>query len=99
MPRITPEKSSFAQTCNLLSHYIKQKCTLRDLNLDINGEAADSSSSSGKTAEQASTTQKPMNLFSQHATVQDDATMQDDATSSRLVCNICFFFSWYSRFS
>ncbi|WOH04090.1 hypothetical protein DCAR_0623496 [Daucus carota subsp. sativus] len=37
MSRISPEKSRFAQTCNLLSHYVKEKGSLRDLNIDING--------------------------------------------------------------
>ncbi|WOG99101.1 hypothetical protein DCAR_0518449 [Daucus carota subsp. sativus] len=46
MPRVSPEKSSFAQTCNLLSHYLKEKGSLRDLNLGINGEAADTGAES-----------------------------------------------------
>lgn len=33
-----PETSNFAQTCNLLSRYMKQKGTLRDLNLEIGGK-------------------------------------------------------------
>ncbi|EYU45898.1 hypothetical protein ABFS82_04G092100 [Erythranthe guttata] len=33
-----PEKSNFAQTCNLLSQYIKDKGSLRDLNLEIGGK-------------------------------------------------------------
>ncbi|KAK6148766.1 hypothetical protein DH2020_016291 [Rehmannia glutinosa] len=33
-----PEKSGFAQTCNLLSQYMKEKGTLRDLNLEIGGK-------------------------------------------------------------
>ncbi|KAL1551783.1 protein TIFY 10b-like [Salvia divinorum] len=34
----TLETSNFAQTCNLLSQYMKQKGTLRDLNLEIGGK-------------------------------------------------------------
>ncbi|KAL0396957.1 UNVERIFIED_CONTAM: protein TIFY 10b [Sesamum calycinum] len=33
-----PEKSNFVQTCNLLSRYIKEKGSLRDLNLEIGGK-------------------------------------------------------------
>ncbi|GFP91680.1 protein tify 10a [Phtheirospermum japonicum] len=33
-----PEKSNFAQTCNLLSQYMKEKGTLRNLNLEIGGK-------------------------------------------------------------
>lgn len=33
-----PEKSNFLQTCNLLSQYIKEKGSLRDLNLEIGGK-------------------------------------------------------------
>ncbi|XP_051136213.1 protein TIFY 10A isoform X2 [Andrographis paniculata] len=33
-----PEKSNFLQTCNLLSRYIKEKGSLRDLNLEIGGK-------------------------------------------------------------
>ncbi|KAI3455646.1 hypothetical protein Pfo_012309 [Paulownia fortunei] len=32
------EKSNFVQTCNLLSQYIKEKGSLRDLNLEIGGK-------------------------------------------------------------
>ncbi|GER53594.1 jasmonate Zim-domain protein [Striga asiatica] len=37
-PGKAPEKSNFAQTCNLLSQYIKEKGSLRDLNLEIGGK-------------------------------------------------------------
>lgn len=33
-----PERSSFVQTCNLLSQFIKGKATIRDLNLGIAGQ-------------------------------------------------------------
>ncbi|KAL8522626.1 hypothetical protein ACS0TY_012681 [Phlomoides rotata] len=33
-----PEKSNFVQTCNLLSRYMKEKGSLRDLNLEIGGK-------------------------------------------------------------
>ncbi|KAI3463209.1 hypothetical protein Pfo_019872 [Paulownia fortunei] len=33
-----PEKSNFVQTCNLLSKYIKEKGSLRDLNIEIGGK-------------------------------------------------------------
>ncbi|KAL3632085.1 hypothetical protein CASFOL_025069 [Castilleja foliolosa] len=33
-----PEKSNFAQTCNLLSRYMKEKGSLRNLNLEIGGK-------------------------------------------------------------
>ena len=59
MSRISPEKSKFAQTCNLLSHYVKEKGSLRDLNIDINGGVS------------AHNNVKPMNLFPQYATMQD----------------------------
>lgn len=32
------ETSNFAQTCNLLSRYMKEKGSLRDLNLEIGGK-------------------------------------------------------------
>lgn len=87
MPRISPEKSAFAQTCSLLSHYIKEKGTLRDLNLGINGEAADTGFS-GKAGQASTQVQvKPMNLFPQHASMQDDVI--SITTSSRFV--ISFF--------
>ncbi|XP_055827655.1 protein TIFY 10c-like [Solanum dulcamara] len=34
-----PERSSFVQTCNLLSQFIKGKATIRDLNLGIAGQS------------------------------------------------------------
>ncbi|KAL1811365.1 protein TIFY 10A [Daucus carota subsp. sativus] len=67
MSRISPEKSRFAQTCNLLSHYVKEKGSLRDLNIDINGGVS------------AHNNVKPMNLFPQYATMQDAVRI----TSSR----------------
>lgn len=70
MPRVSPEKSSFAQTCNLLSHYLKEKGSLRDLNLGINGEAADTGFS-GQASRQVHV--NPLNLFPQHASMHDDA--------------------------
>lgn len=36
--RRQPGKSNFVQTCNLLSRYIKEKGTLRDLNIEIGGK-------------------------------------------------------------
>lgn len=33
-----PEKSNFVQTCNLLSQYMKEKGSLKDLNLEIGGK-------------------------------------------------------------
>ncbi|KAK1360314.1 Jasmonate ZIM domain-containing protein [Heracleum sosnowskyi] len=59
MSRISPEKSKFAQTVNLLSHYVKEKGSLRDLNIGINGDVS------------ARNNVKPMNLFPQYATMQD----------------------------
>ncbi|KAK3022144.1 hypothetical protein RJ639_045283 [Escallonia herrerae] len=37
-PGKAPEKSNFAQTCSLLSQYLKERGSLRDLNLGINGK-------------------------------------------------------------
>ncbi|KAK1358529.1 Jasmonate ZIM domain-containing protein [Heracleum sosnowskyi] len=53
MPRISPEKSTFTQTCNLLSHYIKEKGKAGQASTRVQVEA--------------------MNLFPQHASMQDDA--------------------------
>nr|WRU92864.1 TIFY protein 9 [Isodon rubescens] len=36
--RRQPGKSNFVQTCNLLSRYIKEKGSLRDLNIEIGGK-------------------------------------------------------------
>ncbi|XP_074374904.1 protein TIFY 10A-like isoform X2 [Apium graveolens] len=73
MPRISPEKSTFAQTCDLLSHYIKEKGTIRDLHLGINGEATDTSFS-GEAGQASTQVQvQEMNLFPQHACMHDDA--------------------------
>ncbi|KAK4481961.1 hypothetical protein RD792_012874 [Penstemon davidsonii] len=35
---MAPEKSNFVQTCNLLSQYIKEKGSVKDLNLEIGGK-------------------------------------------------------------
>ncbi|KAL8098813.1 protein TIFY 10a-like [Apium graveolens] len=60
MSRISPEKSSkFARTVNLLSHYVKEKGSLRDLNIGINGDVS------------VENDVKPMNLFPQYATMPD----------------------------
>ncbi|XP_057797096.1 protein TIFY 10a-like isoform X1 [Salvia miltiorrhiza] len=37
--RRQPGRSNFVQTCNLLSRYIKEKGSLRDLNIEIGGKA------------------------------------------------------------
>lgn len=55
MSRISQEKSKFAQTCNLLSHYVKEKGRFLDLSIGINGEVS------------AQNDVKPMNLFPQDA--------------------------------
>ncbi|KAL7140419.1 hypothetical protein ABFS83_09G119800 [Erythranthe nasuta] len=36
--KAAPEKTNFAQTCNLLSRYINEKGSLRDLNFEIGGK-------------------------------------------------------------
>ncbi|KAJ9179428.1 hypothetical protein P3X46_011217 [Hevea brasiliensis] len=36
--KAAPEKSNFAQTCNLLSQYLKERGSFRDLSLGINGK-------------------------------------------------------------
>ncbi|XP_012856358.1 PREDICTED: protein TIFY 10B-like isoform X3 [Erythranthe guttata] len=36
--KAAPEKTNFAQTCNLVSRYIKEKGSLRDLNFEIGGK-------------------------------------------------------------
>lgn len=36
--RTPDQKSNFVQTCNLLSQYIKEKGSLKDLNLEIGGK-------------------------------------------------------------
>lgn len=36
--RRQPGRSNFVQTCNLLSRYMKEKGSLRDLNLEIGGK-------------------------------------------------------------
>lgn len=69
MSKISPEKSKFAQTVNLLSHYVKEKGSLRDLNIGIHGDVS------------AQNNVKPMNLFPQYATMQDAIRI----TSSRFV--------------
>lgn len=88
MPRISPEKSTFAQTCNLLSHFIKEKGMIRDLNLGINGEAGDTgfSGEAGQASTQVQV--QAMNLFPQHASMQDDAVR---ITTSRFVIFLSFF--------
>lgn len=37
-PEKAPEQSSFVQTCNLLSQFVKRRGSLRDLNLEIGGK-------------------------------------------------------------
>lgn len=87
MPRVSPEKSAFAQTCNLLSHYIKEKGTLRDLNLGINGEVGNTgfSGEAGQASTQVQV--QEMNLFPQHASMQDDAI---SISTSRFVMFLSF---------
>ncbi|KAL1811362.1 protein TIFY 10A [Daucus carota subsp. sativus] len=68
MSRISQEKSKFAQTCNLLSHYVKEKGRFLDLNIGIHGEVSPQNDV------------KPMNLFPQYASLQDAVRV----TSSRV---------------
>ncbi|XP_049395914.1 protein TIFY 10c-like [Solanum stenotomum] len=56
-----PEKSSFVQTCNLLSQFIKGKATIRDLNLGIAGqtEAAGKTETATATMDLLTVMEKP----------------------------------------
>lgn len=91
MPRTSPEKSKFAQTCNLLSHYVKEKGSLRDLNIGINGEA--DTTFLGKPGQaSAQNYVKPMNLFPEYATMNDATRIN----SSRFV-TVFFFRDLTSR--
>lgn len=56
-----PERSSFVQTCNLLSQFIKGKATIRDLNLGIAGqtEAAGKTETATATMDLLTVMEKP----------------------------------------
>lgn len=78
-PAKSPEKTTFSQTCSLLSQYIKEKGCFKDLSLGItcNNNNTDPSGSS-ETSSQSATT---MNLF---PTMENNLTQKNLTTMNLL---------------
>ncbi|KAG6425798.1 hypothetical protein SASPL_110002 [Salvia splendens] len=85
------ETSNFAQTCNLLSQYMKQKGTLRDLNLEIGGKVESLETlvkpGSSLAATKPANTDSPVNCgISAHTAAEIPICVVEEASDKASTC-------------